>query len=201
VTERLLRRRGWNWIKPAYVVILAVSGIVIAPLTVVPVLPVGTLARITGAAGGDAGVQIETREVAQLPQNFADRFGWKRMVATVADVHDELPAGERSRACLLTGNYGEAGAIDFFGPEHGLPNTISGHNSFYIWGPGGCSGEVVISVGIPRERLEQEFGKIERESTVRCEYCMPDENNLPVYVCREPEEPLREAWPLFEHYG
>ena len=53
VAERVLTRPHWNWAKPAYAVVLAVSGIIVAPLTVVPVLPVDTLARITGAAGGD----------------------------------------------------------------------------------------------------------------------------------------------------
>jgi len=200
VTERFVRRLDWGWIRPAYVVVLAVSGLVVAPLTVLPVLPVETLARITGAAGGDAGVQLETREVAQLPQNFADRFGWKRMTATVADVYDGLPADKRSKACILTGNYGEAGAIDFFGPQRGLPNAISGHNNYYIWGPGDCTGEVLISIGVPRDRLKEEFGKIEQRATVRCEYCMPDEDDLPIYLNQDPRTPLREAWPKFKHY-
>jgi hypothetical protein len=200
VIDRFIRRRNWNWLKPAYVIVLAISGIVIAPITVVPILPVDTLASITGAAGGDAGVEIETREVAQLPQNFADRFGWKNMTATVAGVYDGLPVDKRSRACILAGNYGEASAINFFGPAHGLPNAISGHNSYYIWGPGDCTGEVVISVGVPRERLKAEFGEIEQRATVRCEYCMPDENNLPVYICQEPKTSLQNAWPRFKHY-
>jgi len=184
----------------AAVVVLAVSGIAIAPLTVVPVLPVETLARITGAAGGDAGVQIETRKVAQLPQNFADRFGWKNMTATVAGVYKGLPADKRSEACILTGNYGEAGAIDFFGPADGLPNAISGHNSYYVWGPGDCMGEVIISLGVPRDLLGEEFRKIGQRATIRCEYCMPDENVLPVYLNQDPRMSLREAWPKFKHY-
>src|SRR5215211_3530832 len=200
VFERFLSRRNWGWIKPAYVVVLAVSGIVVAPITVLPVLPVETLARITGAAGGDAGVQVETREVGQLPQNFADRFGWKRMTATVADVYDGLPADKRSKACILTGNYGEAGAIDFFGPQRGLPNAISGHNNYYIWGPGDCTGEVVISVGVPRGDLETVFGEVEKEAMIRCEYCMPDEDDLPVYVCRDPRASLQDLWPQVKHY-
>jgi hypothetical protein len=199
--ERFVTRRNWAWIKPAYIVVLAVSGIVVAPLTVVPVLPVGTLASITGAAGGDAGVQIETREVGQLPQNFADRFGWKKMTATVADVYEGLPADERSKACILTGNYGEAAAVDFFGPARGLPNAISGHNSYYLWGPGDCTGEVVVSVGVPRDLLAEEFGQIEQRATVKCEYCMPDEDGLPIYVNRDPKMALEKAWPMFEHYN
>ena len=92
-------------------IVLAVSELVVAPLTVVPTLPAETLAGITGAAGGNAGVQIETRKVAQLPQNFADRFGWKQMTATVGGVYHGLPADQRAEACILTGNYGAAGAI------------------------------------------------------------------------------------------
>lgn len=201
VVERFVAGRSRGWIKPAYVAVLAVSGLVVAPLTVLPVLPVETLAKITGAAGGDAGVQVETREVGQLPQTFADRFGWENMVATVARAHDELPAEERERACILTGNYGEAGAVDFFGPKYGLPKAISGHNSYYIWGPGNCTGEVVISVGVPPETLRAVFGEVEQVEKVRCRYCMPDEDGLPVYVCRDPKLPFEEAWPRFVNYN
>jgi hypothetical protein len=189
-----------RWPKPAYVGVLVVSGIVVAPITVLPVLPVETLARITGAAGGDAGVEVETREVGQLPQNFADRFGWENMVRTVDGVYEELPAEERARACILTGNYGEAAAVDFFGPEYGLPRAISGHNSYFLWGPGDCTGEVVVSVGVPSGRLRELFGEVEQAATVSCRYCMPDEDDLPVYVCRDPRAPLGELWPQVKHY-
>jgi hypothetical protein len=153
-----------------------------------------------GAAGG-AGVKQERREEGQLPQHFADRFGWENMAATVAGVYASLPVEDRSRVCVFTANYGEAGAIDFFGPKFGLPEAISGHNSYYIWGPGDCTGEVVISVGVPRGDLETAFGKVEKEATIRCEYCMPDEDNLPVYVCRDPRTSLQELWPQVKHYN
>jgi hypothetical protein len=167
---------------------------------VVPILPVETLSKITDVAGGDAGIKQERREAGELPQHFADRFGWEGMVATVAQVYDGLPAQERSEACIFTSNYGEAGAIDFFGPKYGLPHAISGHNSYYVWGPRGCSGEVVISVGVPRAELERAFGDVERKATVRCEYCMPDEANRPVYLSRDPKASLQEIWPQTKHY-
>jgi Dolichyl-phosphate-mannose-protein mannosyltransferase len=196
--ERLVRRRSWNWLKPAYAAVLLVGGIALAPM-VVPILPVETLANITGAEGG-AGIKQERREEGQLPQHFADRFGWENMAATVAGVYDSLPAEDRSRACVFTANYGEAGAIDFFGPEYGLPEAISGHNSYYIWGPGDCTGEVVISVGVPRGDLKTVFGEVEKEAMIRCEYCMPDEDDLPVYVCRDPSASLQDLWPQVKHY-
>ena len=199
--ERFFADRGrWRRLLPAYAALLAMSGAIVAPITVLPALPVQTLAGITGAAGGDAGIEVETREVAELPQTFADRFGWEGMAATVAGVYRDLPENERPEACILAGNYGEAGAIDFFGGRHGLPKAISGHNSYHLWGPGGCDGQTVISIGVPEERLETVFGRTERAATFRCRYCMPDENNLPVYVSRDPKLPFDEAWPRFKHY-
>ena len=101
--ERFVRRRrGWGRAGLAYACVLALSGVVVGPLTVVPALPVGTLASVTGAAGGDAGVKQETRQVGQLPQNFADRFGWEGMVETIAGAYRALPREERSEACILT---------------------------------------------------------------------------------------------------
>ena len=70
------------------------------------------------------------------------------MVATVAGAYAALPAAQRAQACILTGNYGGASAVDFFGPRRGLPAAISPHNNYYIWGPGGCTGSVVLSIGL-----------------------------------------------------
>ncbi len=170
----------------------------LAGLYVVPLLPADTLANITG---GGAGIKQERREEGKLPQHFADRFGWENLVATVAGVYHSFPPQERSRACIFTGNYGEAGAIDFFGSKYGLPGAISGHNSYHVWGPGDCTGEILISVGVPRSDLETAFQDVEQKDTVRCEYCMPDEDNLPVYVCRDPKVSLREVWPQVKHFG
>jgi hypothetical protein len=199
--ERFVRRRRWGWLKPAYVVILLVGGTVVAPLVAVPALPVETLAKIMGAAGGDAGVEVETRDVGQLPQQFADRFGWETMVATVAGVYHDLPPEERAESCIFTGNYGEAGAVDFFSPQYDLPKAISGHNNYYLWGPGDCTGEVVISIGVPLSRLEVVFDDVEQVDTSDCEYCMPDEDNLPIYVGRNPKASLQEIWPQVKHYN
>ncbi len=196
VVERFVRRRRWGWLKPAYAAILLVSGVVFAPL-VVPLLPAETLANITG---GGAGIKQERREEGKLPQHFADRFGWENMVATVAGVYHGLPPQERSKACIFTGNYGEAGAIDFFGSKYGLPGAISGHNSYHVWGPGDCTGEILISVGVPRSDLGTAFQDVEQKDTVRCEYCMPDEDDLPVYACRDPKVSLREVWPQVKHF-
>jgi hypothetical protein len=177
-----------------------ITGAIVASLAVVPVLSIETVARITGPVG-NFGIESEAREKAQVPQTFAFRYGWEDMVKTVAEVYDRLPQEEQAESCILAGDFGEAGAIDFFGPQYGLPKAISGHNNYYIWGPRNCSGEVVISVGVPLERLEAVFDDIEHADTVVCEYCMPVEDSMPVYVARNPKLPFEEAWRQFRHYN
>ncbi len=87
-----------------------------------------------------------------------------------------------------------------FGPKYGLPQAISGHNSYFIWGPGDCTGQVVISLGVPPETLCSVFTEVEQGEKIRCRYCMPDEDDLPGYVCRHPKMPFQKAWPRFKHY-
>jgi len=122
------------------------------------------------------------------------------MVRAVAGVRDTLPPEERATAKVLTGNYGEAGAIDILGREHGLPRAISGHNTYHVWGPGAEPTGTVIAVGVPLDRLQEVFGSVEQAGVVRCAYCMDYENNLPVFIARNPQRPLAEVWDVFKHY-
>jgi hypothetical protein len=197
--ERAFARGRWSWLKPTYLGALVVSGLLLAPLAL-PILPPATFGRIFGFMGGDAGVQQERHATAVLPQWFADRFGWEEMVGTIAQVHRALPAEERSVACVFTGNYGEAGAVDFFGPRYGLPPAISGHNNYFLWGPDGCTGAVVITVGVGREDLTSFFADVTQAATVTCADCMPYEDNNPVFVARQPKVPIQGAWPKVKHF-
>jgi hypothetical protein len=78
---------------------------------------------------------IENRKLGPLPQIYADQFGWEEMVATVARVYNALSADDRAKTAIFAQNYGQAGAIDFFGPKFGLPKAISGHQNYFFWGP------------------------------------------------------------------
>jgi hypothetical protein len=199
VIERFIRLRNWNRLKPALISLLIIGGIITAPFAI-PLLPVETFIRYSSSVGGDLGVKQERHEIAQLPQHFADRFGWENMVATVARVYQSLSPEEQEEAAIFTGNYGEAGAIDFFGGKYNLPRAISGHNNYYLFGPGDYSGEIVIFIGVPIQYLKRLFDEVEQAAIIRCKYCMPYENNLPVYVCRRPKFPITEVWPQIKHY-
>jgi hypothetical protein len=146
-------------------------------------------------------VRVEKEPSGKLPQLYADMMGWQQQVQVVAGVFGSLPAQEQSKVAILASNFGEAGAIDYFGAAYGLPHAISGHNNYYLWGPQEFSGEVVIAVGLPMEKLTPLFGRIELAATISNEYAIPNENNLPVYICRQPKMSLQEAWPRLKFFG
>jgi len=196
--EALLHRRGWHWAKPILLGIVLIGGAATAPL-VVPILPVETFIGYQKFLGVEPSAE-ETNPLGELPQYFADRFGWENMTATVASVYEGLSPEQQAECVIVTGNYGEAGAIDYFGPRYGLPPAISQHNSYYLWGPGDVSGNVMISVGISREDLENAFESVTEMATIVSPYAMPYENHMPVYLCVGLRVPLNEAWQRGKHY-
>jgi dolichyl-phosphate-mannose-protein mannosyltransferase len=196
--EGFAQRRAPRLIPAVAAVWLLCGGIAVAPLTVPLLSPAGfaRYAQITGAQPP----REERNAIADMPQYFADRFGWPNMVATIARVYHALPPDEQSQAAILTSNYGEAGAVDFFGREHGLPHAISGHNNYWFWGPGTASGSIVITVGFPRADLEKYCSSVEQADIVISEHAMPFETNLPIYVCRNLRVPMGQAWARLKRF-
>jgi hypothetical protein len=196
--ETFIRERQWNWLKPATVGLLLAGGIVTAPFAM-PVLPVETYIKYQSFLGIEP-PKTERHKFGKLPQGYADMFGWENMAATVAKVYNSLQPEERAKCAIFTSNYGEAGAIDFFGKKYGLPKAISGHNNYWLWGPGNHTGEIVITVGPRLEDVQKTFDQVELGATVVSEYAMPYESDLPVYICRKPKVSLQEVWPRVKGY-
>ncbi len=192
LVERLARRRRLGWLAPAAVAYLLVFGAVLAPIAV-PLLPPAEFVDYARRLGMMPPPQ-ENLELAELPQFFADHFGWPEIAATVAGVYRDLPPADRARARVIAGNYGEAGAIDVLGRRLGLPPALSGHNSYWLWGPRGWDGEVAILLGRRREDYLQFFDEVELAATVASDWALPHEARLPVFVGRRLRLPLDEAW-------
>ena len=174
--------------------LLVVGGVLAAPLAK-PVLPLETFVRYSRILGLSASVG-ERQRLGRLPQMYADMQGWPELAETVADVYRTLPTVERAEVCVFAQNYGQAGAIDLFGPRLGLPKAISGHNSYYFWGPRDCSGDVLIVIGDNRKRLEGLFEHVELGATYHCADCMPYEATKGVWVARKLRRgTLKTLWP------
>lgn len=193
-------RPRWNWLSITYVGTLLITGLLFAPFAI-PILPMDTFIRLNNFLGGRANVKTERLQESSLPQNFADRYGWPEMVGQIAQAYDTLTPQEKTEACILTQNYGEAGAVDFYGPALGLPKAISGHNSYYIWGPDGCTGKVIITVGFPQSDLDPVFESVQVAGKVECGYCMPYENGAPILIGRGLTVSIQNAWPTTKSFN
>lgn len=197
--DNYFRRRNWKLIPAIVFPVMIVAGIITAPVAM-PLLPVETFTKVYGFLSGDAGIKQESHEISNLPQHFADRFGWQEMAMTIASVYADLPEDEKSKACILTGNYGEAGAVYFFGKKYGLPDPISGHGWHYYEGTKNNTSDVVISINISKEYLQARFDDVTQATVFQCRYCMPYENNQPVYVSREPNRSIEEILEEIKHF-
>jgi 4-amino-4-deoxy-L-arabinose transferase-like glycosyltransferase len=189
--ESWLAQPGLRWLKLAYPALMFASGAVLAPL-VIPVLPPETYIRYTKALHLQPPA-IETHKLGPLPQIYADQFGWEEMAATVARVYNGLPPDVRARTAIFGQNYGQAGAIDLFGPKYGLPPAISGHQNYFFWGPRNYTGESVIVMHGRQEDLERRFASVQKAASVYHPYSMPYEH-FDVFYCRGTKHPLNEIW-------
>jgi hypothetical protein len=196
--ERFAERGKSRRIVFGYAAIIVVAGLIALPFGV-PVLPVNTFLRYSRTLPYSSLAKTERDALqAPLPQLYADMFGWKNMAETVAQVYDGLPASDRANCAILGGNYGETAAIDYYGPALGLPKAIGGHNSYFYWGPRGYSGGCVIIFGEQSGEFIQLFGDVRQAATIVSPHAMPNEQSVPVYVCRKPRAPLAVLWPRFK---
>jgi Dolichyl-phosphate-mannose-protein mannosyltransferase len=186
-----------RFVKPAYAAALALSGAVMAPLFV-PLLPPETMIRYSRTIGMSQ-PKVENHELGPLPQLMADRFGWPEMAEVVARAYRSLPPEEQKKAAIFGQNYGQAGAIDHYGPALGLPKAISGHLSYFLWGPRGYTGDVMIVMDDHRERLQELFQSVQYAGRVEHPYSMPYEH-FDVWICRGARQPLAKVWPELKKY-
>jgi hypothetical protein len=196
--ERGSEGTRWRWLRPATIAVLVIGGAVFAPI-VLPILPPARLEAYMQRIGFKP-VLMEHHRAPRLTQTFADEFGWEEMVAKVAKVYAALPPEERARCGIFCSNYGEAGAIDYYGPKYGLPPAASGHNSYWLWGPPSGRGEVIITVGESEEDVAKTYRDVQVVDRTDNEWCMPFENDQPIIVGRQPKDALKAIWPRCKRF-
>ena len=193
VIEQLVARLRRSWPAALAEGWIGLAGLLLLPIAVPLFSPEGFL-RYQQTLGIKSKHQ-ENNPVGEMPQYFADRFGWENLASSVASVYHTLSDAEKGRCAVMTTNYGEAGAINYYGHRFGLPRAISGHNNHYLWGPGINDPAVVIRVGGSEEELRQKFKDVRIATVIHSPYAMPYKSDLPVFVCRG----LKVSWMDFWH--
>jgi hypothetical protein len=144
------------------------------------------------------------RWASSLNGDLPEEIGWPELVREVARIRDALPVQDRTRLGILATNYGEAGAVNLYGPQYGLPRAISGVNSFWYRGYGDPPPQVLIVLGLGQQEMRRRFqscelaGHTPRIDDVRNE---ETQDHPDIFVCRG----LKESWPTFwadfHYYG
>jgi hypothetical protein len=199
VIESFIARSRQVWLKPALVVVILASGAWLAPL-VIPVFPVDQFISYMDRLPFKVPRSEHSHMRAVLPQHYADQFGWEEMVATVNQAYQKLSPEERASCGIFAQDYGQAGAIDFLGRRYGLPPALSGHQTYFLWGLRGYSGNCLIVLDDSRESLEGLFEHVEYigKSTDN-PYAL--EREIPVFICRGAKfGSLAEIWPRLKKW-
>jgi 4-amino-4-deoxy-L-arabinose transferase-like glycosyltransferase len=132
---------------------------------------------------------------------LGETVGWPELIDQVSTVYESIPPADRHDVAIFTGSYGEAGAIDVLGPAAGLPPAVSGHNTYWMWGPPGDHGPI-IGVGGIGDVLTRICSNTTEVGRITNPYGVENEEyGLPLYLCLSPEGRLVDIWDDVKHYN
>lgn len=164
----------------------------------VPVLPPARLESYLAALGFQGATTTNVGDTERIPQDYADMLGWEELVGEVARVYRDLGPADRERAVLFASNYGEAGAIDFYGPRYGLPRAVAFVGTYWFFGPGERPGEVTIAVGFQRDDLADRFAAVDSAGSYTHPYAVREQRDNLILICRDPVRTFQDIWPELE---
>jgi Dolichyl-phosphate-mannose-protein mannosyltransferase len=191
--ESLTESARWRRLRTLYAAVMLAVGAVIAP-TMIPLLPVKTFITYSQKFGIRQ-QKFENQPLNELPQIYADMFGWENRVKIVADYFHSLPPAEQKVTAIAAPDYGQAGAVDLFGPRYGLPKSISDNNNYWIWGPREYRGDsiILLNEGSPGKYASQ-CASFSLVAQPHDPYSRLD-SNRPIYHCRGLKRDLHDLWP------
>jgi 4-amino-4-deoxy-L-arabinose transferase-like glycosyltransferase len=190
-------RRGW--LKAAVALVVSAGGVYLAPI-VVPVLSPEQFIAYTHTLPFKLPVMEHSHARATLPQWYSDQFGWKEIADATAVAWNRIPAEQRADCGVFAQDYGQAGAIDFFGRAQGLPSALSGDRTYFLWGPRTYSGNCMIVLDDRKEVLQKYWENVELVATSSAnEWAL--ETDIPVFICTTKKfSSWAEVWPSLKHW-
>jgi hypothetical protein len=198
VLWEMLTEERWRGVRRALVTATTVAGLISLPI-VLPVLSPAKAAAYCRALGATQ-AKTEVNMQSALPQHFADEFGWPELVEKTAQFYHSLPPEEQAKTAILGGSYGDAGAIDFFGPRYGLPKSISAHQNYWYWGPRNYTGESVIILHWRRQSVEKNCASVIPGPTLDHPWAM-EEEHYTIWLCKGMHPGLQDFWPELKNWN
>ena len=192
--ERLRGARLGPVVRGAAVWATVLYGLLVLPIGV-PIVAPAPLERYIHAIGAVEALRDNQGMLGRLPQDYADMIGWQERVDSVAAVYRRLSALDRARTIVVADNYGEAGALEFYGPKLGLPQPICNQGTFYFFGPGERPGTIGIVIGESRESLSRFYDSLEVGARIENPLTVREERDLTIYVGRRPRTTVQAIWP------
>ncbi len=188
-----------RWVLRFWLTAALLNAALVAPI-VLPILSPDGLARYFAKAHFKPRPDEREAVGAPLTQLFSDQFGWRNLEAQVAKAYRALPPEEQSRVAIMASNYGEAAAIDVYGRKDDLPAALSGQNQYFIWGPRGHDGSLVLAVNGDPARWRRMCRNVEIVGGFGAAFAMPYEYNRPILLCRGLSGGLVKRWYGFQRY-
>ncbi len=200
VIERFSLRTRMGWLRPLTIALILVPSLAFLPL-VVPVLSPEHFLRYQAKLPFKIQPDEKSMLAEPMPHYYSWSFGWEEMVKGVAQAYYSVPPENRTDVAIFANDFAAAGAIDLIGPKYGLPKAISGHQSYWLWGPRNYTGQTMIVVGDTPERARRWFDEVTVIAELNNRYAAPWENR-PVLLCRGPKQfsSLAEAWPQLKNW-
>ena len=174
---------------------LLIGGLIVLPICL-PIMPIdGTERYVRGLTFG------VLEKAYEVTGDLRGQAGWKERVGLVAQVYWSLPEGTRDKAVILSGFYGSAAAIDFFGSSLKLPPAFSPHMTYFLWGPPKETIGPVIAVDFAPEKLQGLFADVTVAGEVQLPAANPKDRVFRVYLCEHPKVSMATAWGGLRRYG
>ncbi len=185
--EVFILKHNLKWLKFATIFLLYAGLALAIPITL-PYLSYNNVKEYTKYLG--LNTELESGNKPPLPQILADRIGWEEKFNLVLNAYNSLTDKEKKETLIAAGNYGQAGALELFGKKYNFPTVVCGHNTYYLWSKDKLHGNIVLQLGQPRDfnGMKERFNDVvEFPGKFTNPYVTNHENNLVVFICREPK--------------
>jgi hypothetical protein len=185
-TERWIARARRPAGRLRLIVIASLVGVAVTLPLVLPILPA---------------TDMHSLPASSQKSDVGDSIGWPQLTRAVAAQDAALVRAGQPPTSIFTGYYPEAATLTVYGAGDHLPPVLSGHNAYWMWGPGRASDRRVLFVDA-LSRLRPYFASCRLLATYNPPYHVQNDwTDIQIGVCTGPTASWATLWPRLKLYG